>query len=384
MSPSETGPRGGSLRAGGTLTIDLDAIVANWKAIAERVAPARTGAVVKADAYGLGMARVGDALANAGCDTFFVALPDEGRELRALLADVEIFVFEGVLSDDEALLMAEHRLIPVLNDRTQLDLFRAFAHARGLRLPCAIHIDTGMNRLGFASSEAAALAEDPAALDGLDVRVVMSHLACANDPGEPLNERQRATFANLAGRIGRGAALSLANSGGVFLGAPYHFDLVRPGAALYGLAPLNGRPNPMRRVVQLTAPIVQVRNIDSPGTVGYGATHRVGVRAKIAVVSIGYADGYGFSVGNRGHAFLGAARLPVVGRISMDLITLDATEVPSGLLYPGAEVELIGANISPDDLARTGATIGYEVLTRLGSRLRRRYIGGRSAVGSAD
>ncbi|MGE5538943.1 MAG: alanine racemase [Gemmatimonas sp.] len=384
MSRSESAPGSAALRAGGTLTVDLDAIAANWRMLAERVAPARTGAVVKANAYGLGVAPVADALANAGCDTFFVALPDEGRALREILANAEIYVFEGLLSDADAELIAEHRLVPVLNDREQLERYRAFATRRDARLPCAIHIDTGMNRLGFGPSEAKTLADDPGALTGLDVRVVMSHLASANDAGEALNERQRSTFAGIAGRIGRGAALSLANSGGIFLGAPYHFDLVRPGAALYGLAPLNGRPNPMRRVVSLTAPIVQVRNVDSPGTVGYGATHRVAEKAKIAVVSIGYADGYGFSLSNRGHAFLGSARLPVVGRISMDLITLDATEVPSGLLHPGAEVELIGPNISPDDLARTGGTIGYEVLTRLGPRLRRRYIGGATTVGSAD
>jgi alanine racemase len=378
MFPSEVAPAGEAVRSGATLTVDLAAAVANWKTLAQRAAPARCAAVVKADAYGLGMAPVAAALAHAGCETFFVALPEEGRALRALLDRAEIFVFVGVLSDAEAELMVAHRLIPVLNDRAQIDRFAAFARRHGARLPCAIHIDTGMNRLGLSTREADALILDPAPLAALDVKLVMSHLACGNDADEPLNERQRSAFAGVAGKIAPGARLSLANSGGIFLGAGYHFDLVRPGAAIYGLAPINGRPNPMRSVVRLTAPIVQVRDIDTPGTVGYGATHRIGTNAKIAVVSVGYADGYTFALGNRGHALLGSARLPVVGRISMDLITLDATDVPAALLRPGAEIELIGPTLTADDIARTAGTIGYEVLTRLGARLRRRYAGGES------
>lgn len=379
MFPSEFAPAGEAVRSGATLTVDLAAIVANWKTLAQRAAPARCAAVVKADAYGLGMAPVAAALARAGCETFFVALPEEGRALRALFDRPDIYVFVGVLSDAEAELMVAHRLTPVLNDRGQIDRFAAFARGRGARLPCAIHIDTGMNRLGLSAREAEALILDPAPLAALDVKLVMSHLACGNDADEPLNERQRSAFAGVAGKIAPGARLSLANSGGIFLGAGYHFDLVRPGAAIYGLAPINGRPNPMRGVVRLTAPIVQVRDIDTPGTVGYGATHRIGTNAKIAVVSVGYADGYAFALGNRGHALLGSARLPVVGRISMDLITLDATDVPAALLRPGAEIELIGPTLTADDIARTAGTIGYEVLTRLGARLRRRYVGGESA-----
>jgi alanine racemase len=379
MIPSEVAPAGETVRSGATLTVDLAAVVANWKTLAQRAAPARTAAVVKADAYGLGMAPVARALARAGCNTFFVALAEEGRALRAVLDRAEIYVFVGALSDAEAELMVAHRLMPVLNDRGQIERFAAFARTRGARLPCAIHVDTGMNRLGLSLREADALIRDPAPLAGLDVKLVMSHLACGNDADEPLNERQRAAFASVAPKIAPGAALSLANSGGIFLGAGFHFDLVRPGAAIYGLAPINGRPNPMRSVVRLTAPIVQVRDIDTPGTVGYGATHRIGQNAKIAVVSVGYADGYGFSLGNRGHALLGSVRLPVVGRISMDLITLEASDVPAGLLKPGAEIELLGPTLTADDIARTAGTIGYEVLTRLGPRLRRRYVGGETA-----
>jgi alanine racemase len=379
MFLSDVPPSGEAVRSGATLTVDLGAVVANWKALADRVAPARAAAVVKADAYGLGMAPVATALARAGCDTFFVALPEEGRTLRALLDKHDIYVFVGVLSDAEAELMVAHRLMPVLNDRGQIDRFAAFARARNARLPCAIHVDTGMNRLGLGAKDAQALIQDSAPFAALDVKLVISHLACGNDANEPLNERQRAAFAGVAGRIAPGALLSLANSGGIFLGNGYHFDLVRPGASLFGLAPLNGRLNPMRSVVRLTAPIVQVRDIDTPGTVGYGATHRIGANAKIAVVSVGYADGYPFSLSNRGHALLGSARLPVVGRISMDLITLDASAVPVALLRPGAEIELIGPNLTADDVARTAGTIGYEVLTRLGARLRRRYLGGEAA-----
>ena len=376
MSHSDVSPAGETVRSGATLTVDLGAVVANWKTLAQRAAPARAAAVVKADAYGLGMAPVATALAHAGCDTFFVALPEEGRALRAILDTPDIYVFLGVLSDAEAELMVANRLIPVLNDRGQIERYSAFARARGARLPCAIHVDTGMNRLGLGPREAEGLIRDPAPLAALDVRLVLSHLACGNDADESLNERQRSAFASVAGKIAPGARLSLANSGGIFLGAGFHFDLVRPGSAIYGLAPINGRPNPMRNVVRLTAPIVQVRDIDTPGTVGYGATHRIGTSAKIAVVSVGYADGYAFSLGNRGHAFVGSVRLPVVGRVSMDLITLDASDVPAALLKPGTEIELIGPMITADDVARTAGTIGYEVLTRLGARLRRRYVGG--------
>jgi len=376
MSHSDVSPAGETVRSGATLTVDLGAVVANWKTLAQRAAPARAAAVVKADAYGLGMAPVATALARAGCDTFFVALPEEGRALRAILDTPDIYVFLGVLSDAEAELMVANQLIPVLNDRGQIERYSAFARARGARLPCAIHVDTGMNRLGLGPREAEGLIRDPAPLAALDVRLVLSHLACGNDADESLNERQRSAFASVAGKIAPGARLSLANSGGIFLGAGFHFDLVRPGSAIYGLAPINGRPNPMRNVVRLTAPIVQVRDIDTPGTVGYGATHRIGTSAKIAVVSVGYADGYAFSLGNRGHAFVGSVRLPVVGRVSMDLITLDASDVPAALLKPGTEIELIGPMITADDVARTAGTIGYEVLTRLGARLRRRYVGG--------
>jgi alanine racemase len=374
MPPSDAPPRG-EAGSGATLTIDLGAVVANWKDLADRLRPARAGAVVKADAYGLGLAPVANALFAAGCRTFFVALPPEGVALRALLPDADIYVFVGVLSDGEAVTMADQRLTPVLNDPGQIARYAAFARARGRSLPCAIHVDTGMNRLGLSAHEAEALIADPAALAPLEVRLVMSHLACAHDPDHPLNERQRAAFAAVGPRLTPGAALSLANSAGILLGGGYHFDLARPGAALFGLAPLVGRPNPMRNVVRLTAPIVQVRDVDSPGTVGYGATHRVVESAKIITVSVGYADGYAFSLSNRGHAFLGSARLPVVGRISMDLITLDATDVPAPLLRPGAEVELLGPRLSADDVARDAGVIGYEVLTRLGARLHRRYVG---------
>ncbi|HET9148858.1 MAG TPA: alanine racemase [Alphaproteobacteria bacterium] len=374
MPPSDAPPHG-EARSGASLTVDLDALVANWKDLAARTQPARTGAVVKADAYGLGIGPIATALANAGCTTFFVALPAEGIALRALLPDAEIFVFVGVLSTPEAEIMAERRLAPVLNDLGQIERFAAFARVRDRRFPCAVHIDTGMNRLGLSPAEFVTLATEPERLAPLDVALVMSHLACAHEPDHPMNERQLAAFSSAKRHIGTGARLSLANSAGIFLGKSYHFDLVRPGAALYGLAPLMESPNPMRNVVRLTAPIVQVRDVDSPGTVGYGATHRVAERSKIVTISAGYADGYGFSLSNRGHAFLGAARLPVVGRVSMDLITLDATDAPADALRPGAEIELIGPHISADDVARDAGVIGYEVLTRLGARLRRRYIG---------
>lgn len=363
-------------RAGGILRIDLGAVVANWRLLQGKLTGgAACAAVVKADAYGLGMAEVAPALRRAGCRVFFVALAEEALALRALLADAEIHVFSGATADSLPDL-ARHRIVPVLNSLEQIAAATAFARKSGTALAADIHVDTGMNRLGLEARELAALAADPGLLGGLDLRLVMSHLACADEPGHPLSARQLAAFRAARAQIPALAAAmpSLANSAGIFLGADYHFALARPGAALYGLKPHNSAANPMAQVVRLQGKILQVRDVDTPMTVGYGAAHRVTGKARIATVGIGYADGYRQSLTNRGHAYLGDTRVPVVGRVSMDLIALDVSQAPAALAVPGALVDLLGPHHDADALAAEAQTIGYEILTGLGRRFHRVYV----------
>jgi alanine racemase len=369
-------------RAGGLLRVDLDAIAGNYRLLRGKLTQgAACGAVVKADAYGLGMTRVAPALFAAGCRAFFVALLDEGIALRAILPDAEIHVFASATAATAGE-FTRHRLIPVLNHLGQIADFTAHARAQGARLTADIHVDTGMNRLGLPESEVAALTEAPTLLDGLTLRLAMSHLACADEPDHPLNRAQRERFVAARQRVPALAAAkaSFANSAGIFLGPDFHFDLARPGAALYGLAPQVNSPNPMGQVVRLQGRILQVRDVDTPMTVGYGAAHRVTGKGRIATVGIGYADGYLHALTNRGHAYIGDIRVPVVGRVSMDLITLDVSQVPPALAAPNGLVDLIGPHCPPDTLATEARTIGYEILTSLGSRYPRVYSGDGAAA----
>jgi alanine racemase len=235
--------------------------------------------------------------------------------------------------------------------------------------PAILHVDTGMARLGLGAREFADFVENPPPIAW---RAVMSHLACADAPDHPLNQRQRARFAAAAAHL-PGVPASLAASSGIFLGPSYHFDLVRPGAALYGVNPLPGRPNPLRRIVRLSAKIVQIRQIDSGESVGYGAAHVMQAPGRAAIVGVGYADGWLRSLSHRGCGYLAGTRIPVLGRVSMDLVTFDVSAVPEGLAHPGATIELLGDNYGVDDAAADAGTIGYEILTALGPRYHRIY-----------
>lgn len=357
------------------LIIDLAAVVANHKLLAARAAPAEVAGVVKADAYGLGATRIAPALAQAGCRSFFVAQLGEALALRPLLPpEATLTVLNGVLAGEEDVLAA-NALRPALNDLDQVARWAATSRRHGRALPAAIQLDTGMSRLGLSPAEAARLGGDPSIAAGIDVALVMSHLVASEEPEHPLNRAQLARFrAVLAAMRAHWpqARASLANSSGVFLGPEWRFDMVRPGAATYGINPLPGQANPMRAVASVTAPVLQVRAIDRPESVGYGATHRVSGPTRIATIGCGYADGWLRSLSNRGSAFVGATRVPLVGRVSMDLITLDVTAVPD--LRVGDRVELVGAHLSVDDVADAAGTNGYEVLTRLGRRFHREYI----------
>ena len=352
------------------LTIDLGAVVDNWLLLQRAAAPAEAAAAVKADGYGLGMARVAPALAAAGARTFFVATAREGAVLRALLPAPDIYVLNGVAAGG-ADAMHEHRLRPCLCSLDQLATWRM----RGKGRPAALHIDTGINRLGLAPDDVARLAGDRSPLAGIEISLVMSHLACGDDPEHELNRRQLADFAAARQALGlAGLPASIAASSGILLGPAYHLAMVRPGASLYGIAPLAGRPNPMRQVLRLEAKIIQVRHVEKGMSVGYAATHPVRAPGRIAVIGLGYADGFLRALGNRGQGVLGGQRVPVVGRVSMDLVTLDVSAISPELARPGALVELIGPGHSIEELAAEAGTSGYEMLTVLGRRYRRVYI----------
>ncbi len=358
--------------AGGILTIDLGAIVANWQFLRSSVGAGECAAVVKADAYGLGAHRVGPALAAAGCRQFFVAHLDEAIALKPLLPGTAVVsVLHGPMPGSEGDFVA-HGVRPVLNSRAQLNGWRALARRLDRDLGAVVQVDTGMARLGLAAEEMREIAEDGSAFAGVRVALVMSHLACAEEPLHPANKAQRERF--LATRQGLPAApASLANSSGIFLGGDYHFDLVRPGAAMYGISPVPGQANPMGPVVRLDGRVIQVRSVVADTPVGYGEAWRSRRPTRIATVAVGYADGWLRSLGDRGSAWIGGVELPIIGRVSMDTITLDAGAVPEALLQPGATVSLIGEHQGVDEVAAKAGTIGYEILTALGKRYARDY-----------
>ncbi len=341
------------------------------------MAPAACAAVVKADAYGLGAGRVAPVLAAAGCRTFFVACIDEGIALRADVDEGEIYVLAGVPRGAEHEFV-HHRLRPVLNSLADIDAWAAFARRMPALPAVALHADTGMCRLGLTREDVAVLTAAPERLAGVTVACVMSHLACADVPDDPLNEAQCRAFAALRRTFPKADA-SLAASSGIFLGPAYHGTLCRPGAALYGLSPVPEPPNPMAQVIELKARILQVRAIDGGMSVGYGATYRASRRQRLVTVGVGYADGYLRSLSNRGHGYIGDIRMPLVGRVSMDLTIFDASAVADGQARPGGIVELIGPHQAVDAVAADAGTIGYEILTSLGRRYHRVYRGGMHA-----
>lgn len=369
-------PPAAETSARAVLTIDLGKIAGNYRRLEAMLAGARMGCVVKADAYGLGLAAIAPVLRAIGCRDYFVADIDEGLALRTLVADGNIFVLNGP-TPGALPEFARRRLIPVLNDLDQIALAADYAKAAG-EVSAAIHVDTGMSRLGLPPAEVETLAREPGRLRGIRLACLISHLACADERDNPMNARQLESFNGARQHLPKAAA-SIANSAGIFLGPRYHLDLVRAGGALYGLASMSDEPNPLAQVLRLEAPILQVRDVDSPMTVGYGAGFRVAGRGRIATIPVGYADGYLRSLSNRGSAFLGGIRIPVVGRVSMDLITLDVSGVPEALARPGAMVELIGDGHTVDDLADEAGTIGHDILTEFGRRVARRYIGGTGA-----
>lgn len=343
------------------VTVDLGALEANYAILCDAAAPGCCGAVVKADAYGVGARPVVARLVRAGCETFFVATPAEGLAVREVAEHAEVFVFAGA-EPDTADTLARARLIPMLNSRTQLEAWRDVGG------PAAIQVDTGINRLGFPYTEIG-----PALLEGLDVVLLATHLACADQPDHPLNALQTERFASLQAQV-PDVRTSIGNSAATLTGGARRGDLCRPGIALYGGNPFAEGRNPMRAVVTLEARVLQLRDLDPGDSVGYGATHTATRAATIATLGIGYADGLPRSVSNRGAVMFAGQRAPIVGRVSMDLTSVDVTGVVPRPNV-GDWVEVLGAGIGVDECAAWADTIGYEILTGLGARAERRYVG---------
>jgi alanine racemase len=373
--PVTAGPA--AAEAGGVLTIDLAAIEANWRALGRRAMPAECAAVVKADGYGLGLEPVAKRLAKAGCKSFFVADLGEARRLRAALPDQAIYVLDGLLPNTAAA-FAEINARPVIGSLVELAEWDAFCSAQKLTGGAALHVDTGMNRLGISANDAAALAPRIRA-ENHGITLLMSHLACADQPDNPLNQKQMALFREVR-LLYRGIPSSIAASSGIFLGNPAHCDMVRPGAALYGVNPTPGKSNPMQPVVELKVHVLTVRNVGKGETVGYGGVWTARHASRLAILAAGYADGYLRSASATDEApgtdvMVAGKRCPVVGRISMDLMAVDISALPDKAMRRGDLVTLIGDDVTLDDVGNKAGTIGYEILTSLGRRYHRVYRG---------
>ena len=362
---------GADAAAGGVLTIDLGVIEGNWRHLSALSGGAVTAGVVKADAYGLGARPVAKVLLKAGCKAFFVAQLSEALDLRPCIPDnVGLYVLNGLAPGSEGIAAAAN-VVPVANSLDQLVAWGRLARDLGRVLPVVIQVDSGMSRLGLSPVEVDQLAATPELLAGLELKLVMSHLACGDEPEHPANAFQLANFRSARAKLPPAPA-SLANSAGIFLGRDYQFDLCRPGAALYGLN-VGPRAHGIRPVVQLSARVAQLREIPAGAHVGYGWSFQADKPLRLATVSVGYADGWPRHLSGVGAAWCDGVRLPIVGRVSMDSFTCDVSALPEGRLSGGALVDLIGPDSEADAVAGLAGTIGYEVLTRLGQRYARVY-----------
>ncbi|WP_170253389.1 MULTISPECIES: alanine racemase [Alphaproteobacteria] len=364
------------------LTVDLSALADNWRDMAKRSGKSRTAAVIKADAYGLGTEDVGQTLYHAGARDFFVAVPAEGATLRPYAPEARIFVLSGIWPGMEDVFF-DNDLVPVIASQEQLAFWMSTVSERGDH-PCALHVDTGFNRLGLSLEDALALADDVSRPASFSPVLILSHLACGDDPESPMNRQQLEVFRRVSDAF-EGIDSSLSASAGIFLGTEYHFDLTRPGIALYGGEAVNGAKNPMRPVATAEARILQIRDAKVGETVSYGGTCKLARDSRLAIVSAGYADGYlrslsgsGVAVRNTGivgaYGYIAGHKVPVAGRVTMDLTIFDVTDVPRNAIAAGDYIELFGRNVALDDVARAAGTIGYELLTSLGLRYERRYI----------
>jgi alanine racemase len=361
---------------GGGISVDLGAMTRNWQALDKVSAKALTAAVVKADAYGTGIRAAGRTLYKAGARFFFVATPDEGVAVRSALPQAHIFVLDGLVPRAAAD-YAAHNLMPVLSSMAQMTEWLDFCLNRGQAFPAGLHFDTGMNRLGFRMKEVDLVRRE---LDssGFQPQMIMSHFACADTPSHEKNRMQTAFFQSVLNSFPDVPA-SLANSAGLMTSRDHHFHMVRPGISIYGGRAVNGRPNPMAPVVTMEVPILQIKDAKIDETVGYGATHTLERDSRLAILALGYADGFLRALSGTGSQRSGGKVavngkiVPVLGRVSMYLVAIDITDV-EGLVQPGDLVEVLGKTITVDDQADSAHTIGYEILTTLNGRFPRSYV----------
>ncbi|HXJ01121.1 MAG TPA: alanine racemase [Micropepsaceae bacterium] len=355
------------------LTVRLGSVAANYREVLRRAPSASAAPVVKANAYGMGLAPVTHALSNAGADSFFVARLEEGIEARALLPHARIFVFDGVAPGTASALVS-HRLTPVLNSLEEITEWSMRAKADRVELDAVLQIDTGMNRSGLSHAELSQLASRVReSLVGINLVLILSHLALADEPDREMNWVQLARFRAALAAL-PAAPASLSASAGIELGRDFHFDMVRPGLAIYGGKPVQTRPNPYRTVAVLTGCVLQIRHIDEGETVGYAATFTAARPSRLAIVATGYADGLIRAGAARGRAAIAGVRVPFAGRMSMDLLALDATDVPLPVLNRGTEVEFMGDTVTLEEVAEAAGTITHEVLTSISPRARRIYV----------
>lgn len=362
---------------GGRLTVDLDAIAANWSLLRSRLAPgSECAATIKANAYGTGQAETATRLFEEGCRTFFVAVPTEAIALRQTLPSATIYALDGLFPDTADLLL-QHDVRPVLGSLDELKEWAELCRTSGKSFPAAVHVDTGIHRLGLSGDEFGTALADPELMGPFKPSLLMSHLACGSDPDHPMNKEQLDRFFALTSPF-KGVPRSLANSAGVLMGPDYHFELVRPGISLYGGRAFDYGDNPMRPVAKVEARIMIVRTVPKGDAIGYGATQTAKRPLRNAVVAAGYADGLlrrASSSDDRpgGFGMIGGQRAPILGRISMDMITLDVTDIPEHLVQRGGLVEMLGPNVAAADMAAYAETIDYEYLTSLGRRFERIY-----------
>lgn len=358
--------------ADGYLTVNLSALSRNYAKLSTLMAPAQAAAVVKADAYGLGAQRVCSALYGTGCRHFFVAQFDEAAKLRPGLAvDAKVFVLNGLQPGNEEA-CAHSDIVPVLNSLEQWRRWSATAKRRKCNLPAVLQFDTGMSRLGVPPGERSTLAAELAGQARVEILFIMSHLASADELDSDQNDEQLVEMKRISKEF-PGLDICFANSGGIFLGKDYHGRLARTGIALYGGSPSIGMPNPMAPVVELDVAVVQTRTVPAGAKVGYSGTHIAARKTRLATIAAGYADGLPRSLSGRGAVYYEGKRLPIVGRVSMDSITIDITALPESTLSLGSLVEVLGPHQALEDLARDAGTISYEILTGLGNRYHRQY-----------
>ena len=357
-----------------TLYIDLEAVKKNYLILKEKVKPATCAATVKANAYGLDVGKISEALFEAGCRDFFVATLGEAVFLRKTITNANIYVFHG-LKKCETDAFYQYKLTPILNDYEQVYVWNEFAKEKKEKLRAIVHFDTGINRLGIVRAETTNVVKNQEKLfSDLEIVAIMSHLACSNEIDNVRNKNQLESFKKIAQKFPK-TKYTLANSSAIYLGDEYHFDLVRPGAALFGIDPTPySQENPMHNVVSLVSKIIHIKTIDENGMVGYGNMCPVAKGARLATIPVGYADGYLRSLTNRGYVYLKGKKVPTLGKISMDMTMIDISCFKEGEINLNDEVEIIGKNINLSNLSTQAGTIPYEILTSFSSRFKREFV----------